>query len=429
MYLSLLATSLSLLSFARAGQHPLYFNFEENVCSIAEQSLFSGPSVQNIEEEHHHGSGSCSHHEPQQSEVPVSRPSPWTHKKQCLEDEENYQEYCVYTNAKFANERGISFFTTRSIAKQVESLPAFSERGLYDNVNKFDNPPWEVRRIPGRGNGLFATRKLNRGDEIIAATPVGVYHRDAFIADKLIDYQYLRKTFDQMPNATREIILRTAANNPGDPIMERINTNAFLGEFEDAPHFLFYPETALMNHDCRPNSMHYHDPSTLIHATYASRTILPGEEITITYINILQTFMERQTHLWHAWGFQCTCALCSSNPGDISTSDSRTREILAMQTYLADWTPNSQGTPKMARQLLSLYEAEEVHAAMGKGHMLAALAYNAVGDTYQAKKHANLAIKAGIVSSGEEEADTKDMAALNENPEGHWSFKARTPKQ
>jgi len=245
MYLSLLATSLSLLSFARAGQHPLYFNFEENVCSIAEQSLFSGPSVQNIEEEHHHGSGSCSHHEPQQSEVPVSRPSPWTHKKQCLEDEENYQEYCVYTNAKFANERGISFFTTRSIAKQVESLPAFSERGLYDNVNKFDNPPWEVRRIPGRGNGLFATRKLNRGEEIIAATPVGVYHRDAFIADKLIDYQYLRKTFDQMPNATREIILRTAANNPGDPIMERINTNAFLGEFEDAPHFLFYPETAV----------------------------------------------------------------------------------------------------------------------------------------------------------------------------------------
>jgi hypothetical protein len=100
-----------------------------------------------------------------------------------------------------------------------------------------------------------------------------------------------------------------------------------------------------------------------------------------------------------------------------------------MQTYLADWTPNSQGTPKMARQLLSLYEAEDVHAAMGKGHMLAALAYNAVGDTYQAKKHAKLAIKAGIVSSGEEEADSKDMAALNENPEGHWSFKARMPKQ
>ena len=244
MYLPLLATSLSLLSLARAGQHPLYFNFEESICSIAEQNLFPGLSVENIEEEHHHGPGVCSHHE-LKTEAPISHSSPWTHKKQCLEDEENYQEYCVYTNAKFANERGISIFTTRSIAKKVESLPALSKPGIYDNINKFDNPPWEVRRISGRGNGLFATRKLNRGDEIIAATPVGIYHRDAFIADKLLDYQYLRKTFDQMPNNTREIILRTAANNPGDPIMERINTNAFLGEFEGAPHFLFYPETAV----------------------------------------------------------------------------------------------------------------------------------------------------------------------------------------
>jgi len=31
--------------------------------------------------------------------------------------------------------------------------------------------------------------------------------------------------------------------------------------------------------------------------------------------------------------------------------------------------------------------------------------------------------------SGEEEADAKDMTALQENPEGHWSFKARIPKE
>ncbi|KAH8758632.1 putative N-lysine methyltransferase SMYD2 [Hyaloscypha sp. PMI_1271] len=373
MYLPLVATSLSLLRLVRAGQHPLYFDFQENVCSVTEQSFFPTLRVPRIEEEHKH-LGSCSHHEPAQAQVPESPYAPWTHKKQCLEDDENYQEYCVYTNANFANSRGISFFTTRSITKQVESLPAFVGQGVHDNTNKFDDPPWEL------------------------------------------------------PNATREIILRTAANNQGDPIMERINTNAFIGEFEGAPHFLFYPETALMNHDCRPNSMHYHDPSTLIHATYASRAISPGEEITITYINILQTHSERQFHLKKVWGFDCTCSLCSSNPGEISTSDSRVREILQMQTHLADWNPNSLGTPRMARQLLALYEAEEVHAAMGKGHMLAALAYNAVGDTYKAKKHAKSAIEAGMVSSGEEDADLRDMTTLKENPEGHWSFMARAPK-
>jgi hypothetical protein len=193
-----------------------------------------------------HESRSCGQHEPaNENIVRTSSYTPWTHKRQCLEDEENYQEYCVYTDANFAHGRGISFFTSREIAKRVESLPAFLQQGIHDKANRFDDTPWEIRNIPGRGNGLFATRTLYRGDEIIVATPVGVYHSQAFSADRLTSYQYLRKTFDQMPNATREVILRTAVNEPGDPIMERINTNAFLGDFEGAPHFLLYPETAV----------------------------------------------------------------------------------------------------------------------------------------------------------------------------------------
>ena len=99
-----------------------------------------------------------------------------------------------------------------------------------------------------------------------------------------------------------------------------------------------------------------------------------------------------------------------------------------MQQHLGDWSENSLGTPRMARQLLALYEAEEVHAAMGTGHMFAALAYNAVGDTSNAKKHARLAIAAGMVNSGEKDADVKEMTALKENPEGHWSYMARRPR-
>jgi hypothetical protein len=62
-----------------------------------------------------------------------------------------------------------------------------------------------------------------------------------------------------------------------------------------------------------------------------------------------------------------------------------------MQTYLSDWSAGSLGTPKLARQLLSLYEAAEIQ---GKGHVLAVLDHNAVGDTFRAKKHAKLAIEA-----------------------------------
>lgn len=250
MYLPLLATSLTLLSVTQAGEHPFNYRPQEDFCSIAEQIFFPNFTAPRIEEERQHGSGICNHHEHTEANVARVSPTPyapWTHKKQCVEDEENYVEYCVYTNANFANGRGISFFTSPSIAKRVETLPAFLQSGIHDNTNKFVDPPWEVRNVPGRGNGLFATRKLHRGDEILSDTPVGVYQSDAFFPDYPLGYKYLRKTFDQLPNATREIILRTAAHSPGDPIMERINTNAFAGEFEGAPHFLLYPETAVRN--------------------------------------------------------------------------------------------------------------------------------------------------------------------------------------
>jgi hypothetical protein len=240
MYFSLLATCVSLLSFTRAGEHPFDFNFQGDFCSIAEKTVFPNFTIPQMEEEHQHGPGSCSYYE----QAKIASFEPWTHEPQCITDQDS-KEYCVYTNQNFANGRGISFFTSPSIAKRVVSLPAFVERGIHDSTNKFVDPPWEIRNILGRGNGLFATRTLHRGDEIIADTPVGVYQSGAFFPDYPIGYKYLRKTFDQLPNATREIILRTAAHSPGDPIMERINTNAFAGDFEGAPHFLLYPETAV----------------------------------------------------------------------------------------------------------------------------------------------------------------------------------------
>lgn len=79
----------------------------------------------------------------------------------------------------------------------------------------------------------------------------------------------------------------------------------------------------------------------------------------------------------------------------------------------------------MADELLSLYEKEEIHAAQGLGHMLAALAYNAEGDTSLARKHARLAVQAGVVTDGSREASEDDMVALRETPKTHWSYLKR----
>jgi hypothetical protein len=82
----------------------------------------------------------------------------------------------------------------------------------------------------------------------------------------------------------------------------------------------------------------------------------------------------------------------------------------------------------MAEELLILYEEENIHAALGMGHMFAALTYNAVGDISRAKRHARLALQAGMVSNGSGGGDEEEMRSLREDPKGHWSWLVRAKK-
>ncbi|KUJ13160.1 SET domain-containing protein [Mollisia scopiformis] len=418
MLLSSLLTSSFLFDLINAGQ-PLDVNFQANFTEIAEKV-----KVNSTEKVLAAALDVLEGFDDEDFLQDDSRSGYWTHEPECIHNDDHSEEYCVYTDKTFARGRGISFFTSPTIAARVVELSAFTDSAVHEDVNNFEDPPWEIRNVPGRGNGLFATRTLHRGDLILADTPVGVFQSDAFFLDYAIGYRYLHTAFDRLSDATKDIVMRTAAHSPGDPYMERINTNAFAGDFEGAPHFLFYPETALMNHDCRPNTLYHHDTNTLVHSTYASRTILLGEEITITYINILEPRSERRQVL-NRWGFECQCSLCSRSNAEINHSDSRIRKINTLQTQLSDWTENSIATPAMAEDLLLLYEEEHIHAAKGIGHMLAALAYNAEGDISLAKKHAKLALESGVVTDGSKEADENDLEAMRKSPKSHWSYLVR----
>lgn len=245
MHSSLIISSLTLLVCAEAIQSILAVQPGSGLCNIYEKNaLLNTAHIDGFLD-----SASC-HKSPSPKTSAKPKPKPrkihnkWTTKPSCVTDEEN-QDFCVYTNSHFANGRGISFFTTPSIASKILELPAFTNPEIHDSANAFSDPPWEIRNIPGRGNGLFATKKLERGDLILANTPLGVYNADAFPADYGLGYQYLRKTFDQLPKKSQELFLRMTVHSPGDIVMERINTNAFAGEFEGSAHFLLYPETAV----------------------------------------------------------------------------------------------------------------------------------------------------------------------------------------
>jgi hypothetical protein len=79
----------------------------------------------------------------------------------------------------------------------------------------------------------------------------------------------------------------------------------------------------------------------------------------------------------------------------------------------------------MAEELLALYKKEHLHAALGTGHLLAALVYNSVGNARMAVWHARKAVEVGIVGSEDPEGDTVEMRELIGDPRGHWSFGVR----
>lgn len=123
------------------------------------------------------------------------------------------------------------------------------------------------------------------------------------------------------------------------------------------------------------------------------------------------------------WGFKCTCNLCSGTEIEVEASDERLKRILELQTILADIS-GSAATTSAAEELILLYEEEHLHAARATGHKLAALAYNAVGDVKTARRHAEIALEVGIVSSGLD-GFAQEIKTILENPVAHWSYRIR----
>jgi hypothetical protein len=247
MFVSLFTTAFLVIGLVHAGDQPLDFIFQANATTTPISPQSNCTEQQLLEEAY------CGSQSPNSDHDSSHVPLPWTYSPQCLTDTTTDLEYCVYTSQSFHHNRGISLFVSPSIANVIEQSPAFqhppSSKPNY-------TLPYEVRSIPGRGNGLFALRTLHRGEPILEDLPVGIFQSDAFFADYQRGYEYLSKTFEQLSEETRKRILRMAANREvdgvGEEVMERINTNAFAGEFGGSMCFLVYPETALMNHDCRP---------------------------------------------------------------------------------------------------------------------------------------------------------------------------------
>lgn len=177
-----------------------------------------------------------------------------------------------------------------------------------------------------------------------------------------------------------------------------------------------------MNHDCRPNGVYSVDERTLIQTTRAARKILPGEELTITYINPDLLYADRQQQLESYYGFKCSCSLCSQL--SLLRSEARIEEIIEIQEKLADYSPQSRATPRMAERLIELYDEEGLSVATGTGLWLAAVTWCAAGSKRKAKEYADRAMKSAE-EVPENTVDLEDLSNMLKGCGSHWSFGMR----
>ncbi|KAF8526513.1 hypothetical protein BU17DRAFT_40324 [Hysterangium stoloniferum] len=336
--------------------------------------------------------------------------------------------YCVYSNSTFAGGRGISLITTPEMATYIAQMHAFTQPKSLKDINTVLNRPYVSQSIPGRGVGLFATRTLHRGDKIFSHTPLLIVHRTTFSTlEDSVRFEMQNRAVDLLPDPSRELYLELYGQFGGDRVNDILFTNSFQVYFgeDGVEHNAILPEAARTNHDCRPNAHYYFDENTLTHHVVASRTIHTGEELSLSYTDMMLPRAERQAAIQFSWGFECTCSLCSLPEALIHESDKRLKLISKLEALLDDWSDGTTATPQMADALVSLYNQEHLYAPMAVPYTYAALAYSGVGDEYVALKYAALAVESGVLEAGPEHPDVLAMQEFMKDLTGHWSWKLR----
>ena len=350
---------------------------------------------------------------------------PWTFWPECYSNENTTEPVCVFTDQNFAGGRGIFIVSTSTLAYQILQKPAFKDPNALSRINNHDNPPFTTHEFPGKGRGLIANKTLNRGDQIFASTPLLITNPASYHLTETERLRLAHRGVDSLPETSKTLFWALLDHFKGDPVDDRINTNAFEIVVDNVDQYAVLPEIAMLNHDCRPNAAYFWDEETLSHYVHATQTIHPGEEITITYINNEKSREKRVANLKRNWGFECSCSACSAHPTFVAESDSRVAQISELATLLDDWTSESTATPEMAELLVELYTQERLDGSLGLAYKYAAEAYSSFGDKWNAVRYARMSTEHSYLDKGFRDTDVAQMRNMARNPETTWSWKKR----
>ncbi|KAJ4380459.1 hypothetical protein N0V86_003814 [Didymella sp. IMI 355093] len=323
----------------------------------------------------------------------------------------------------FASGRGISIVTTPALAAQIVSLPAFSDPSkLKANGTNEASHLWFTSSIPNKGIGTLALHNLTPGTQILRYTPAFLAYLETDLGT--LDRESLWGTaISRLPRSTRDAFtsLMYIYGDARVRTQDIVKGNTFQLSVAGTNHLAIFPETSRLNHDCAPNAQYVIDPETLTHTVHVTRRVEEGDELSIAYTSPFESSEVRREKLRDGFHFECGCRRCRES----GSSDAVLDRINGIQAQLNDWSGVSQATPEMALRLVEMYEEEGLQGFLDVPYGFAALAFNAVGRSEEARAWAGKARDAILRKDGRGADALRIWESLLGDAEMHWSYMRR----
>lgn len=225
-------------------------------------------------------------------------------------------------------------------------------------------PLYEQRDVPGKGRGMVARRAIKAGELIVSERPVYAQRAELMRSadfDQFNGLSYAAPVAGLSSAAQASIYgLSSAFGSKRHALAGIFHTNNLELDITDEPdpanRFVgCFPAIARANHDCSPSANYYFVFGTFCGELRAVRDLRAGEEITISYCDVLAPRAERQATLERLFCFRCACASCALVGTKARQSDERRAALGALLARIE----NPDGTTPLERLRAGLQYAQQ----------------------------------------------------------------------
>ncbi|KAH9469409.1 hypothetical protein Pst134EA_009923 [Puccinia striiformis f. sp. tritici] len=182
-----------------------------------------------------------------------------------------------------------------------------------------------------------------------------------------------------------------------------------------------FPSISRINHACTGavNAVYNWRENEGREVVHVTKVIEPGEEIFLAYFDSKLPRNDRQSYLSQAYGFKCTCSVCSLSSHRIQESDYRITRINSLKATLSAWSAGSIGgadAVQLVEDAVDLMTEEGMTYEFGQLYADAAHIATAHSDFQNARRYASLAAKHFSIELGPDSVEVTVANRIYKNP-------------